>query len=73
MDHIKDLLAEVNDFYMVLGEHADAEEQIMRELMQPAHVSGLGRPFPGTHPSAEAISRVSRSWSPGCDVSGIPF
>ena len=35
MDHIKDLLAEVNDFYMVLGEHADTEEQIMRELMQP--------------------------------------
>ena len=60
MDHIKDLLAEVNDFYMVLGEHADAEEQIMRELMQPAHVSGLGRPFPDAH----RISRVSRSGSP---------
>ena len=60
MDHIKDLLAEVNDFYMVLGEHADAEEQIMRELMQPVQVSGLGRPYPDAH----RINRVSRSHSP---------
>ena len=60
MDHIKDLLAEVNDFYMVMAENADTEEQIMRELMQPAHVSGLGRPYP----DARRINRVSRSNSP---------
>ena len=60
MDHIKDLLAEVNDFYMVMAENADTEEQIMRELMQPAHVSGLGRPYPDAH----RINRVSRSNSP---------
>ena len=60
MDHIKDLLAEINDFYMVLGEHADAQEQTIRELMQPAPVSGLGRPFPDAH----RINRVSRSNSP---------
>lgn len=64
MDHIKDLLAEVNDFYMVLGEHADTEEQIMRELMQPAHVSGLGRPYPGTHVSDEDTNRAQRLRSP---------
>ena len=68
MDHIKDLLAEVNDQYMVLGEIADHLEKLMREHMEPVPVSGLGRPYPGTHPSPEAISRVSRSGSPYHDV-----
>ena len=60
MDHIKDLLAEVKDFYMVRGERANQEEQIMRELMQPDQVSGQGRPYPDAH----RINRVSRSNSP---------
>ena len=60
MDHIKDLLAEVNDQYMVLGEIADHNEKLMQELMEPVPVSGLGRPFPDAH----RISRVSRSGSP---------
>lgn len=60
MDHIKDLLAEVNDQYMVLGEIADHLEKLMREHMEPVPVSGLGRPFPDAH----RINRVSRSGSP---------
>ena len=60
MDHIKDLLAEVNDQYMVLGEIADHLEKLMREHMEPVPVSGLGRPYPDAH----RINRVSRSGSP---------
>ena len=71
---IKDLPGEVRDKYMTEAEFAYKAEMAMEEGMpEPVEVSGLGRPFPGTHPSPEAISRVSRSWSPGCDVSDIPF
>ena len=71
---INDLEGEVRDKYMIEAEFAYEAEMAMQEGMpEPVEVSGLGRPFPGTHPSPEAISRVSRSWSPGCDVSGIPF
>ena len=82
MDHVinifendqRDLDAERWDHLMVEAELAYEAEMAMQEGMpEPVKVSGLGRPFPGTHPSPEAISRVSRSWSPGCDVSGIPF
>ena len=64
MDHIKDLLAEVNDQYMVLGEIADHLEKLMREHMEPVPVSGLGRPYPGTHVSDEDTNRAQRLRSP---------
>ena len=79
MDHPLDILqkvlpAEQWDYLMFMAERAHDERIAMTEGMpEPIEVSGLGRPFPGTHPSPEAISRVSRSWSPGCDVSDIPF
>ncbi len=79
MDHpldilINDLEGEVRDRYMVEAEFAhDAEVAMQEGMPEPVKVSGLGRPFPGTHPSPEAISRVSRSNSPGCVVSDIPF
>ena len=63
MDHIKDLLAEVNDQLMsdmLQGEIADHLEQLMREHMEPVPVSGLGRPYPDAH----RIKKVSRSGSP---------
>ena len=79
MDHpldilINDLEGEVRDRYMVEAEFAhDAEVAMQEGMPEPVEVSGLGRPFPGTHPSAQAISRVSRSWSPRCKVNDIPF
>lgn len=82
MDHVFDILekdqqdldAEKWDYLMVAAEFAhDAEVAMTEGMPEPVKVSGLGRPFPGTHPSPEAISRVSRSWSPGCNVKDIPF
>ena len=70
----RDLDAERWDYLMMMAELANEAEMAMQEGMpEPLKVSGLGRPFPGTHPSAEAISRVSRSNSPGCVVKDIPF
>ena len=82
MDHVFDILekdqreldAEKWPYLMTMAEKAYEAEVAMTEGMpEPVEVSGLGRPFPGTHPSPEAISRVSRSNSPGCVVSDIPF
>ena len=66
----KVLPAETWDYLMVMAERAHDERIAMTEGMpEPIEVSGLGRPYPDAH----RISRVSRSNSPGCVVSDIPF
>ena len=70
MDHPLDILqkvlpAEQWDYLMVMAEAAHTERIAMTEGMpEPIEVSGLGRPYPGTHVSDEDTNRAQRLRSP---------
>ena len=70
MDHPLDILqkvlpAEQWDYLMVMAERAHTERIAMTEGMpEPIKVSGLGRPYPGTHVSDEDTNRAQRLRSP---------
>jgi len=62
---INDLEGEVRDKYMIEAEPAYEAEMAMTEGMpEPVEVSGLGRPYPGTHVSDEDTNRAQRLRSP---------
>ena len=62
---IKDLPGEVRDKYMTWAEVDQQVRNLMAEGMpEPAKVSGLGRPYPGTHVSNEDTNRAQRLRSP---------
>ena len=73
MDHVFDILekdqreldAEKWPYLMVLAEKAYEAEVAMTEGMpEPNKVSGLGRPYPGTHVNDEDTNRAQRLRSP---------
>ncbi len=61
----KVLPAETWDYLMVMAEQAHTNHIAMTEGMpEPIEVSGLGRPYPGTHVSDEDTNRAQRLRSP---------
>ena len=59
------LPAETWDYLMVMAEQAHTGQIATREGMpEPIKVSGLGRPYPGTHVSDEDTNRAQRLRSP---------